>query len=60
MYFFAIIYLQNVYKIYTGITQRPTNFFPTDESFFVRTRDIIVIKIRRVEIASSYNQLVKN
>lgn len=37
-----------------------SKFFPTDKNFFVRIRNIIVIKIRWVEIASSYNQLVKN
>lgn len=35
-------------------------FRSTDESFFVRARGIIVIKIREVEIASLYNQIVKN
>lgn len=33
----------------------PNKFFSTDESLFVRIQDIIMIKIRRVEIANSYN-----
>lgn len=60
-----VFYCKDLFIMYTDIKYAskyniaPNKFFPT-ESFFVRIRNIIVIKIRKVEIASSYSQLVKN